>query len=145
VEAKAVENTVRSYLLGQSPTSHSIGAGLAIDEFSGLPQPDELYQFDTGTIAIEYECGAPVISVQKYWWLLNRTDFLDEKGKLALVVLGVNPCAQPVDQVERQMKLAAQLEESFPGKFSFFFVGANEIDQDTLSDTLSKAYSAIKN
>ncbi len=144
MEPKAAENVVRSYLLGLGPSSHSICQELPSDSFSCRPQPDEAFDFPGGTIVVEYESLQPLQSVQKYWWLIHKTDYLEEKRKLALVVLVLDSYAQPVDQVEREKSLAAKLEAAFPGRFWFFYVGADEVSTDTITTALVKAHDAVK-
>lgn len=144
MEAKAAENVVRSYLLRLKPSVHEICQELPSDSFSCRPQPDEAFEFPGGTLVVEYEALNPVQSVQKYWWLLHNTDYLEEKGKVALVVLVLDPYAQPADQVEREKSLAAKLEAEFPGRFSYFHVGADEVSNDTISTALANAYEAVR-
>ena len=95
-------------------------------------------------MVVEYESKTPLQSVQKYWWLLHNTDYLPEDKKLALVVIVLDAYAQPVDQVERQKSLAGRLEAAFPGRFRFFYVGADEVSPDTISAALTKAYDVVK-
>jgi len=144
VEAKAAENVVRSYLLRLKPSAHEICQELASDSFSCRPQPDETFEFPGGTVVVEYEALTPVQSVQKYWWLLHNTDYLEQKGKVALVVLVLDSYAQPADQVEREKSLAAKLEAAFPGRFTYWHVGADEVSTDTISAALAQAYDAVK-
>ena len=144
MEPKAAENVVRSYLLGLKPSAHRICQDLPSDSFSCRPQPDEAFDFPGGSVVVEYESETPLQSVQKYWWLLNNSDYLPEDKKLALVVIVLDAYAQPVDQVERQKSLASKLEAAFPGRFWFFYVGADEVSPDTISAALTKAYDAVK-
>jgi hypothetical protein len=143
VELKEYENLVRSYLLNQNPTSHRFGE-ITTGSFSCRPEPDEAFDFPGGCVAVEYETGRPVQCVQKYWWLLNRTDFLPEDKKLSLVVIMADPEAQPKDQVERQKKLAEELEQSLSGRFRCFFVGGDDVKPQTVSDAVAQAYETVK-
>jgi hypothetical protein len=143
VELKEFENIVRSFLLNEGPSSHRFGQ-ISSDSFSSLPEPDESFDFPGGCVAIEYEAERPVQSVQKYWWLLNKTDFLPNDKKLSLVVIMADADAQPKDQVERQKKLAQQLEGSFPGRFRSFFIGGDDVSPGVVSAALGEAYDAIK-
>jgi hypothetical protein len=143
VQSKEAENVVRSYLFNQSPSSHRIAQDAPNPSFSCVPQPDEAFDFPGGSVVVEYESQVPLQSVEKYWWLLQNADYLPEGKKLALVVIVLDAWAQPVDQVERQKALANKLEAAFPGRFRFFYVGAEEASPDTISAALSGAYQAV--
>ena len=144
MKQKEAENIVRTYLLNQNPSSHRVGQISMSDSLSSLPEPDEFFAFPGGCVAVEYESQVPVQSVQKYWWLLNRTDFLPGDKKLSLVVIIADEEAQPKDQMELQQKLAKQLEGTFSGRFRSFFIGADETDPAVVSAALVEAYDSVK-
>lgn len=138
VELQAAENIVRTYMLNEKPVSHGLGRRGSVP-----PRPDEFFDFPGGTVAVEYEIEFPVVSMQNYWWLLNRGDVLKDGKKLAVVVIFLDRLSQPKDQVDRQKSTAKELEESFPG-FRAFFISFDEASSDTIAAALAKACDFVK-
>jgi hypothetical protein len=145
VELKEAENIVRAYLNNQHPLAHKIAEPASAKELVAIPQPDELFEFQGGKVAIEYESDMPLVSMEKYMWLLtNQADFLPEGKKLAVVVICLDAASQPVEQVERMQKIAEKLEATYPGKFFNYHISYQQANADSVAAAVQKAYEAVK-
>ncbi|MGI5939243.1 MAG: hypothetical protein ACOX8V_00850 [Thermoleophilia bacterium] len=143
MELKEAENIVRSSLMPHNPSSHALEQDLISTQLSCSPKPDETFEFPGGIVAIEYERDFPSQCIQKYWWLLNHTDYLKSGKKLAMVSITINRDAERQEQTERLGALGRELEKKFPA-FSFYHIAYADATPDAISAALAKAYEAVK-
>jgi len=105
-------------------------------------RPDEYFKFPQGHLLIEYEqTKRPVESISKYWWLLHNTTWLRTRERIVLVLFLFNDYGNPI-RSETINTLGCELEKSFPGEFTFFFLppnDPNEISESKVRDTIKKA------
>lgn len=104
-------------------------------------RPDDAFYFSDKVIIVEYENNLrPVESISKYFWLFEKTEWLNEKLKICLL-LTINNRRLAEDykiRTESIQILGAELQKQYSVLFSFHFLNFTDLNQDRIFNELIK-------
>ncbi len=104
-------------------------------------KPDDAFYFSDKVIILEYENNLrPVESISKYFWLFEKTEWLNEKLKISLL-LTINNRRLAEDykiRTESIQILGAELQKKYPFLFDFHFLNFADLNQYRIFNELIK-------
>lgn len=124
------ENIIKSYFESNFGNyEHLHNKKLIVSSSNYRIVPDDRFYKDKEMILIEYEnTKRPVESISKYWWLLKNTNWLKEKIKIKLFIIGLNEVHKGIRDESVEI-LGSELKSKFPDSIDFFYVPWNKVSE----------------
>lgn len=135
------ENFITSHFQALSTSKqclHKSNCALRFNNFSYQIRPDDAFYYSDQILLFEYEnTQRPVESISKYFWLFEKTDWLEQDVKIKLLFT-IN--RQNVNTIRTQSIeiLGRLLNEKYPNKFDFYFLQYRELNKESLLAELEK-------
>jgi hypothetical protein len=124
--------------------SHTIETRLEINGNNYRIEPDDAFYYPDRVLIFEYENNKrPVESISKYFWLLKRTNWLNENKKIKLLITINNNRPNEIrnDSVEI---LGNLLNHLYPNNFEFQFLNNIELTEENLLEKIGKMLIALR-
>ena len=119
---------------------HSNNKELKINNSKYRIKPDDIFYFKDSNeiILIEYEnTKRPIESISKYWWLLERTNWLNEEIKIQLLILGLYNKLNEIRNESIQI-LGSELKYKYSKDFDFFYIPWKNVSELEIIKKLDK-------
>ena len=136
---KDCENIVNSYFENNlSFFKHTHTRKLVVNNSDYRIIPDDRYYGDNEMIFIEYENNKrPVESISKYWWLLKNTEWLKEKIKIQLLIIGLNEAHKGI-RTESIQIIGSELKLKFPENIDFYYIPWDRVTKNEVLKVLNQ-------
>lgn len=132
------KKAVHGYFNKIKPLVHIDNKSLKIGNINYRIQPDDSYILnDSEIILIEYENNKrPVESISKYWWLFEKTDWLDRRIIIKLLLIITNPSLNEI-RYDSIVLLGQELSKRYPDKFYFVCLDYQDLQPENINQKLS--------
>lgn len=141
MDIKQVQQLVHQYMKSVEYINHTEDKVLALNNVSFRIRPDDSFYFKDRIVLIEYENNLrPVESISKFYWLFEKTDWLEYKLPIHLLFIITN------ERVEKKYKIRTESIEILgkklmllqPEHFKFSFINNSEISQTKIESELKR-------
>ena len=144
MDLRTYAKLVREVARAAGPLSEQGNRQLKINGKPFRLRPDEHFVYPHGHLLVEYELNRrPVESISKYWWLLCRSDWLENGQRIALVIMLLDSAVNDI-RAESVELLGHELEKRYPEAFSFFYAPPDGMTASQIRQVASQAVVRVK-
>ncbi|MFC0604964.1 hypothetical protein [Winogradskyella pulchriflava] len=135
------QQIVHHFMKSSDFNKHTEDKVLLLNRVSYKIRPDDSFYFKDKIILIEYENNLrPVESISKFYWLFEKTKWLQEAMPIHLLFIITN------DRVEKKYRirtesieiLGKKLMQLHPKHFKFSFINKSDISQIKIKSELKR-------